>query len=197
MLEQFGSWIESYGYFAVFFYSLGGGMVGLIAGGVAASFGKLDIAALILIAGVGNFGNSLVLYYFTKANRGEIKLYLNRHRRKLAYAHLMFKKYGNWVIFVQKFIHVVRTLGIMAIALTRFPTKKFIVLSFFASFVWAASVGLTTYLATDAFVSLFENIEKYWYVLPAIIMALIYFLSRGSGKRKKVPLSRAGETTSA
>lgn len=183
MIEEFGRWIEEYGYVAVFIYSLGGGMVGLVAGAVAASFQKLNIIILILVAGSANFGNSLILYYFTKLNRVEIKAYLRSHRRKLAFTHLMFKKYGDFVIFIQKFIHLIRTLGIMAIALTKYPQKRFLLLSFFASYFWAISVGLLAFFLTELFIRLFENIQEYWYVLPTILLVMIYIIFKFSSKK--------------
>ena len=99
---MFGS-LATYGYIALFFYSLGGGFVGLLTAGVLSYAGKMDITLAIGIAFVANFLGDMLLFYMTRYQKSEMMTYLRRHRRKLALSHLLMKKHGDWVIFLQKY----------------------------------------------------------------------------------------------
>ena len=46
--------VSTYGYIVLFLYSLGGGMVALIAAGILSFAGKMDITLSIIVAAVAN-----------------------------------------------------------------------------------------------------------------------------------------------
>ena len=50
MMQDIINSISTYGYVVLFFYSLGGGMVALIAAGILSFAGKMDITLSIIVA---------------------------------------------------------------------------------------------------------------------------------------------------
>jgi membrane protein DedA with SNARE-associated domain len=55
------------------------------------------------------------------------------------------KKHGDWVIFIQKFIYGLKTVVPIAVALTKYDFKKFIILNIFAAAIWALAFGLSSF----------------------------------------------------
>ena len=107
----------------------------------------------------------------------EVHTYLKKHRRKLAYSHILIKKYGIAVIFIQKFIYGVKTLVPIAIGLTKYNIKPFAFYNFFASMVFATvflSIGFVGGEAVIVFANKFPN---YPYFAPAILLVVILSLN--------------------
>ena len=86
--------LSTYGYILLFVYSLGGGMVGIIAAGVLSYLGKMDIRICIVFAAMGNFVGDSLIFYFTRYSKTQIMSYLRKQRRSLALSQILFKKYG-------------------------------------------------------------------------------------------------------
>ncbi len=167
----------TYGYIILFVYSLGGGFFALATAGVLASMGKMDIGVSIAVAFVANFLGDEALLLFTRVNKTQMMAYLKSHRRKLAYSHLLMKKYGTWVIFVQKFIYGVKTLVPIAIGLTRYDALRFAVWNFLASALWAVTIGVVSYLGGKTVLSLLEKAKENPWLLPVIGVLFILAIS--------------------
>ena len=65
MEDIFGN-LATYGYIALFIYSLGGGFVGLVAAGVLSYMGKMDLATSIAVAFVSNALGDVMLFWLTR-----------------------------------------------------------------------------------------------------------------------------------
>jgi membrane protein DedA with SNARE-associated domain len=175
-LEDIISSLSTYGYLFLFFYSFGGGFVGLGVAGFLSASGKMDITTSILVATTANFLGDLMLFYVTKYQKKDMMEYAKKHRRKLAYAHLYMKKYGNSAIFIQKYIYGIKTLIPIAIALTKYDSKKFVIYNFFASILWGIVVGTLAYYMGEVFVKSLEEFNEYSYILIILLISvLIYF----------------------
>jgi membrane protein DedA with SNARE-associated domain len=178
--------LVAYGYIILFFYSLGGGFFALAAAGVLSSMGKMDLATSIGVAFVANFLGDQALLLFTRANRHTMMEYLRKHRRKLAYTHLLMKRYGTWVIFLQKYIYGVKTLVPIAIGLTRYDALKFGILNLLAAALWALVVGGVSYLGGKTVLALLEDAKANPWVLPLvgglIVAAIALLVSRAIRK---------------
>ncbi len=178
--------LVTYGYIILFFYSLGGGFFALAAAGVLSSMGKMDLTVSVAVAFVSNFIGDMALLLFTRFNKHTMMEYLKKHRRKLAYSHILMKKYGAMVIFLQKYIYGVKTLVPIAIGLTRYDTAKFAVLNLLASALWAVVVGGASYLGGKTVLSLLESARQNPWVMPLIgiliVSALALVISRAVRK---------------
>ncbi len=187
-MEDIFSSLTTYGYIALFLYSLGGGFVGLIAAGVLSFAGKMDITLSIMIALVANFLGDMLLFYMTRYQKGDMMNYLKKHRRKLALSHILMKRHGDWVIFLQKYVYGIKTLIPLAIGLTKYDLKRFTLLNLAASTLWALVVGYGAYLSGNAFLQAYEVILQRPYIAPLILLCfagiLWLYLSQATKKRK-------------
>lgn len=186
-MEETFSNLATYGYIGIFLYSLGGGMVALVGAAVLSFMGKMDLTLSISIAFVANATGQVMLFYMARYQKGMMLEGIRKHRRKLALAHMLMKKYGSWIILFQKFVYGLKTLIPIAIGLTKYDFKKFLVLNILSSAVWALVIGLGSYYFGGALVKVAGMVgEKPW-IAPLILISvasLLWFYLTQATKRK-------------
>ena len=188
-MEDTFSNLATYGYIGLFLYSLGGGFVALIAAGVLSFMGKMDITMVILVAFVANALGDVLLFYMARYQKSMMMEGLRKHRRKLALAHIMMKKNGNWIILIQKFVYGIKTLIPIAIGLTKYDFKKFALLNVVSSAVWALVFGLGSYYSGNALVKVAGLIGDKPWIAPIILVvfggALWLYMEKATKKKVK------------
>ncbi len=186
-MEDIINSLSTYGYIILFLYSLGGGFVALMAAGILSYAGKMDLYLSMLVAFAANFIGDLALFYIGRYNKEIIMPYLKSHKRKLALSHLLMKKHGYKIIFIQKFIYGLKTLVPIAIGLTKYDFSKFTFFNLIASFVWALVIGYASYFAGGFLIKAFSFVgDKPWIVplfLILLIWALWFYMSKASEKK--------------
>ena len=171
-MEDTFSNLATYGYIGLFLYSLGGGFVALIGAGVLSFMGEMDLTLSIFIAFVANSIGDVLLFYMARYQKSMMMDGIRKHRRKLALSHVMMKKYGSWIILLQKFVYGIKTLIPIAIGLTKYDFKKFAILNVLSAAVWALTFGLGSYYSGNALVKLAETISDKPYIAPLILVVL-------------------------
>ena len=130
--------LSTYGYIALFIYSLGGGFFGIVAASTLSYMGKMDMATSMFVAFLSNYIGDMGIFYIARFNKDMIKPYMEKHRRKFALSNLLVKKYGDWVVFIQKFIYGVKTLVPVAMGFSKYSFLKFGLLNIPASAIFVA-----------------------------------------------------------
>lgn len=179
--------LEDIGYFLLFVYSFGGGFIGIATAAVFSSMGKMSIVACVLLAGVANFAGSTTLFYFARNSKTDAMVFLKKHRRKLALTHLLMKRHGSLIIFIQKFIYGIKTLVPLTAGITKYSAPRFIVLNFAASFLWAIAVGVAAYFSGALIMKALLFIEAYPFIAPVVLISVvggIYFYMVKTTKRR-------------
>ena len=153
--------LSTYGYILLALYSFTGGMFGIIAAGILASTGRMDISLVIIIASTSNFLGDLFFFTFVRFIKKYFKMDYNRlvkkYSRKVAYTKQLIRKKGWLGMFIQKYIKFVRVLYPIVLGTMGYDRKKFIVLNFFASIVFVASISLTSYFFSAVVLEFFKN----------------------------------------
>lgn len=178
--------LETYGYIVLFLYSFGGGFIALMGAGVLSYTGHMDLEIAILVAFIANFLGDTMLFYMGRYNKKDVMGYLHKHKRKLALSHILMKKHGSWVIFLQKYVYGIKTLIPLAIGLTKYDFKKFTVLNLFASAIWALVIGVLSYMAGEMIKSAYEIVAERPYIAPIALLSIIaliwWYLSANTKK---------------
>jgi len=171
--------IQDWGYLALFFYSFGGGMLGLAVASVFAYSGDLNIYYVIIVAFVSNLLGDQFLFTIARNNKDYAKEMMQKHKRKIALAHLMMRKYGSVTILLQKYIYGIKTLIPLSIGLTKFDAKKFFIFNLIGAIIWSLVVGIGAYMLGDIFLSTVEEFKTYGIVLLIfLIFTITYFLNK-------------------
>ncbi|MEQ1543528.1 DedA family protein [Methyloglobulus sp.] len=167
MEDLFIGWLREYGYSILFLWSILEGEMGLIMGGIMAHTGDLNVFMAIFVAGLGGFAGDQIYFYIGRFNKGLIQRKLHRQRRKFAIAHLLLKKYGWPIIFMQRYMYGLRTVIPMSIGITKYSAKKFALINLISAWVWAAITITPSYVfGAEILNSLVLAKEHWYYVLP-------------------------------
>jgi membrane protein DedA with SNARE-associated domain len=149
--------------------------------------GKMDLTASITVAFLGNMLGDVLLFWLTRYQKSMMMDTLRKHRRKLALSHILMKKHGDWVIFIQKFIYGLKTIIPIAIALTKYDFKKFVVLNVFAALVWALTFGIASYAFGAPLKAFAIYIAENKWLAPVILFSigglLWIYLSKATKKK--------------
>lgn len=164
--------IKDWGYIALFAYSFGGGFVGLIVAGVLSFAGDLNIFICIAVAATSNFLGDQFLFFLARKNKSYAKDMMKNYGRKIALAHLMMRRYGSLVVFIQKYVYGIKTLIPLTMGLTKYSSVKFTIFNIFATIIWAVLVGYGSYSAGEYILSIADDF-KYVGIGIVIVIALV------------------------
>ena len=120
MEELFIGWLKEYGYVILFLWSVIEGEMGLIMGGILSHTGDLQYFFTVFVAGLGGFTGDQIYFYIGRFNKGYIQRKLHTQRRKFAIAHILLRKYGWPIIFMQRYMYGLRTVIPMSIGITKY-----------------------------------------------------------------------------
>ena len=195
---------ETWGYIALAFFSLGGSLVAVILAGFLSYLGKMDLEIAIMVGIVFNYIGDMILFYIGKYQIGLINPYLKNHKKKLAMSILLIRKYGNIVIFIQKFLYGLKTLVPLAMAISKYNFKKFGFYNIFASIIYVTVVMLISYnFGKDVEILIYYIIDNPWIPFVTLVSILILIITyikiikykriKRKEKNKKIILSKQGK----
>lgn len=185
-MEDIFTSLSTYGYLVLFAYSFGGGFIALLAAGVLAGLGELNLIICLFTAFIANFIGDNFLFYMARTNKAQVKQYFKKHRRNLALSHVLMKKHGSKVIFLQKYIYGIKTLIPLAIGLTSYNYTKFTIYNFIATIPWTLLFGLGGYYSGDAVVEYYKMSDNKFlpFIVFGTILLLIWFYFNKYTKKK-------------
>lgn len=175
--------IQDWGYLILFLYSFGGGFLALAVASVLAYAGDLNIYITLIVAGSSNFIGDQFLFYMARSNKHMAKQMLKKHRRKVAWAHLIMKKRGDAAIFLQKYIYGVKTMVPLAMGLTKYSFAKFTLYNAFASVLWAMVIGWASYSLGSVVIEMADDYKNYGIVVAIILLLIIAYIFRQIDKK--------------
>lgn len=184
--------LQQYGYIGIFLF-LVLGIVGLPLPdeimmtflGYLTSIGQLNLYLTFLSSLLGSACGISVSYWlgsclgypFLKKYGGKIFV----TRRRLRITQLLFRKYGNWLLFAGYFIPGVRHVTAYLAGISKITFTRFSMYAYTGAFLWCATfIGLGHILGANWEV-LFDVLHKYGarllaIVLPLVLISLLWFL---------------------
>ncbi|MBM4206521.1 MAG: DedA family protein [Gammaproteobacteria bacterium] len=167
-------WLNEYGYPILFLWSILEGELGLIMGGILCHTGSMNYFLAVFVAGLGGFTGDQIYFYIGRFNKGFIQRKLHTQRRKFAIAHLLLKKYGWPLIFVQRYMYGLRTVIPMAIGITKYPGKEFAIINLISAWVWAFITITPAYFFGAELLNLLAWAKAHWYFAIPFAGAILY-----------------------
>lgn len=182
MEQLFIEWLKEYGYVVLFVWSILEGEMGLIMAGILSHTGDMSVPVSIAVAGFGGFVGDQIYFYIGRYNKKYIYTKLYSQRRKFAIAHLLLKKYGWPIIFVQRYMYGMRTVIPMAIGLTKYSARQFALINFVSALFWAALTIIPAYFYGAEILEILKWIKAHWYfaipLIAVVVGTILYNLNR-------------------
>jgi membrane protein DedA with SNARE-associated domain len=174
MEELFIGWLKEYGYVILFLWSIIEGEMGLIMGGIMSHTGDMQYFTTVFVAGLGGFTGDQIYFYVGRFNKGYIQRKLHKQRLKFAIAHLLLKKYGWPIIFMQRYMYGLRTVIPMSIGITKYSAKKFAFINLISAWVWAAITVTPAYYFGAEILDLLTYAKQHWYFALPVAAGFLY-----------------------
>lgn len=174
MEELFIGWLKEYGYIILFLWSILEGEIGLIMAGIMSHTGDMQYFMAVFVAGLGGFAGDQIYFYIGRFNKGFIQRKLHTQRRKFAIAHLLLKKYGWPIIFMQRYMYGLRTVIPMSIGITKYSSKQFALINLLSAWVWAAITITPAYFFGAEILSVLAIAKQHWYFALPVAGAFLY-----------------------
>jgi membrane protein DedA with SNARE-associated domain len=174
MDDLFFDWLKEYGYVILFLWSILEGESGLIMAGVLSHTGDMQYLISVFVAGLGGFAGDQLYFYLGRFNKGFIQRKLHKQRRKFAIAHVLLKKYGWPIIFMQRYMYGLRTVIPISIGITKYSAKRFALINLLSAWVWAAITITPAYLFGEDILNLLSMTEAHWYFALPVAALFLY-----------------------
>ena len=178
MEEFFIELLKEYGYIILFVWCIMEGEMALIMAGILAHTTHMHIALAIFVAGLGGFVGDQIYFYLGRYNKKYIAKRLHTQRRKFAVAHIMLKKYGWPIIFLQRYMYGFRVIIPLCIGLTGYDAKKYAFINLISAWCWAAITTIPAWILGEHILVLLQKAKEQWYVaipVVAIFMVLLIY----------------------
>ncbi|MEN8718380.1 MAG: DedA family protein [Sulfurovum sp.] len=178
--------LKEHGYVILFAWGMLEGEAGLVMAGLLSHTGDMNLYLAIFIAGLGGFAGDQVYFYIGRYNKSYVHKKFKGQRRKFALAHLLLKKYGWPIIFVQRYMYGMRTIIPISIGLTRYSAKMFAFINLISAWCWAAITIVPVWYFGNEILKLLEIAKENWYfALPFVLLAggsIIFYFNKATKK---------------
>jgi membrane protein DedA with SNARE-associated domain len=179
--------MKEYSYIILYCWSILEGESGLIMAGIFSHTGDMNLYLSIFIAGLGGFTGDQIYFWIGRYNKNFVHRKFKNQRRKFALAHLLLKKYGWPIIFIQRYMYGLRTVIPISIGLTRYSAKMFAVINILSAWVWATFTIVPAWYFGEEILKILKIAKDYWYIaLPfaLVISSSIYFYFHKATQKK-------------
>lgn len=187
--EKFVYLLRKYGYIILFAWGMLEGEAGLIMAGLLAHTGDMNLYFAIFVAGLGGFAGDQVYFYIGRFNKAYVHKKFKGQRRKFALAHLLLKKHGWPIIFVQRYMYGMRTVIPISIGLTRYDAKMFAFINLISAWFWAALTIVPVWYFGNEILVVLHWAKEHWYLaIPIVVIfggTIIYYFNKATKKVEK------------
>ncbi len=180
MMEQL---LNDYGYLALFIGTFLEGETILVLAGIAAAHDFLDLKTVIIVAFIGSYCGDQ-LWYFLGRHYGIALLQKRPKWQKSADKALIYlrKNPDLWVLTF-RFMYGLRTIMPVAIGISGYPPRRYVLLNGIGAVIWAIVLGSTAYYFGTIVLNYLKDYELIFLGTIAAI-ALVLWIRRFIKNRK-------------
>lgn len=178
MMETVLSFIDSYGYWAVFLGSLVEGESVILTASALASQGILNIHYIAIIAFIGTTIADQILYFLGRKYGNRILNSSERMKKASEKAFVLLRKYDTYFIIACRFIYGVRVASAIVIGASGVPPRRFIPLNIISAIIWAVISCYGGYYLGGYIINLFEQSSEFqkYLMISVGVLALVSFI---------------------
>lgn len=165
--------VERFGLIAVFLGCMAEGESIAVLGGFFAHQNLFNPWAAFAVAAIGAFLGDTLFFVLGRSFADHKRVRLLRRRPGFSHAYRMVEAHPNLFVLGNRYIYGLRTVGGVAVGLSRIPVGRFLVLNALSSLIWASlfvSLGYVFGLGAEHFLG--DAIKKHHRLMIGIGIAL-------------------------
>ena len=167
------SFVQSYGYGALFLGTLLEGETVLILAGLMAHMGLMKLPLVIMVALLGSFLGDQFYFFLGRRKGGAL---LDRHpawRRRAEKVHRAMRLNRNWIILGFRFVYGMRTITPLILGMDRtIRIRRFILLNLIGAALWSAVIATGGYFFGRVVKILLADIQHYELALLLAVLLI-------------------------
>ncbi|UFH49246.1 DedA family protein [Pseudomonas sp. KNUC1026] len=177
MLQHF---LQNFGYLALFLGTFFEGETILVLAGFLAFRGYMDINLVMLVAFLGSYAGDQ-LWYFLGRRHGR-RLLARKPRWQLmgdrALEHI--RKHPDLWVLSFRFVYGLRTVMPVAIGLSGYPPRRYLILNGIGAIVWAIVLAQAAYHFGSVLEGILGSVKKYelWVLGALLVFGALLWISR-------------------
>ncbi len=179
--------ITNFGYPALFLGCFLEGESFLIAAGVLAKKGYLNLNTIIIVAMAGAYLGDVALYFLGRKKGEAVISKFPQVRIYYPKAKKLFDKYGMGAIFVTRYLYGLRFASAALFGLMKMRARSFLLLAFLSCLLWSILIGNLGYVFGASLEALVGQVKHYEKIAALAIIAAattIWLLRRFISKRR-------------
>lgn len=171
------SLIEQYGYLITFLGTFIEGESVLVFSAIAAHLGYLTLPGVIFFATIGATLGDTTFFFIGRKYGARFLTRFPIASSGAARLNTLVERFPNASIIIFRFIYGLKVSGAVLIGMSTITTRRFIILNFIGSFIWASSITILSYLFAASLTHMLgriQGIEKILFVVIAVVIAAYY-----------------------
>lgn len=181
MLDQL---LNDFGYLALFIGTFLEGETILVLAGVAAAHHYLDIEFVILIAFIGSYCGDQLWFFIGRRYGISLLQKKPKWQKSTDKALLYLKRNPDLWVLTFRFMYGLRTIMPIAIGISNYSPKRYILLNGIGALIWSIVLGFTAYYLGKKVLDYLKDYELYFLAL-IVLVALALWLNRFIKNYKK------------
>ena len=167
------AYIAKYGYIGIFVGTFLEGETTVLLGGIFSRLGYMNILMVMFYAFAGTIAGDCTFFLIGRCFGKTIIERFEFVRNKVPLANKIIKHYGNFIIFIIRFLVGVRAVVLILLGCTDMKVSRFIMFSILNSICWSILVGMIGYLFGRVVFVFVDDIKKYETIIVPVVLGLV------------------------
>lgn len=187
------TFIENYGYAAVFAGCLAEGETVLVLAGFAARLGYLSLPWVMTAAAVAGFCGDQLAFFAGRRWGPRLFAWSPRLARARPIIAAKLERHSIWVVFVLRFAVGLRIASPIIVGASGLPALRFMLPNAAGAIVWAILFGSVGYMFGSAFTAMLEHAKRYEEIAFAALAVVVIALLALRSLRSQHQIKRLAE----
>ena len=177
MLEHL---LENFGYIALFLGTFFEGETILVVAGFLAFRGYLNVQLVVLTAFLGSYAGDQLWFYLGRRHGRAILQRRPRWKVLGDRALTYFRRHPDLWVLGFRFVYGLRTVMPVAIGLSGYPPRRYLLLNGIGAAIWAIALGAAAYHFGAILEGLLGNVKRYelWVLAALLGLGVLLWLRR-------------------
>jgi membrane protein DedA with SNARE-associated domain len=170
------AYIAKYGYIGIFVGTFLEGETTVLLGGIFSRLGFMNIFMVMLYAFAGTLAGDCTFFSIGRYFGKNIIDRFDFIKSKVPLADKIIKHYGNFIIFIIRFLVGIRAVVLILLGCTNMNVGRFLLFSLLNSLCWSILVGVIGYLFGKVVFVFVDDIKQYETVIVPVVLGLVVLL---------------------
>jgi membrane protein DedA with SNARE-associated domain len=167
------AYIAKYGYIGIFVGTFLEGETTVLLGGIFSRLGYMNILMVMFYAFAGTLAGDCTFFSIGRCFGKSIVDRFDFIKNKVPLANRIIKHYGNFIIFIIRFLVGIRAVVLILLGCTNMRIGRFLMFSILNSLCWSILVGLIGYLFGSVVFVFLDDIKKYESIIVPVVLGLV------------------------